>query len=186
MSGSGRSCGGIHRGRLRSVRGPVPLREEAGGWSPDGSRIPISGVLYKENLKGWTKMTKKYRAAALTVAILAAVLAASSPAAASPVAGQWRQYSWEQGVYNWHQDYGPYWRTDSDGSFGAGCYYQPPYVFVVGLAAPTEAPTGPTPAEYSTDGGLTWRTFLRQGAGLRLIIVLHRHRLLTRARPTRG
>ena len=104
-------------------------------------------------------MIRKYRAAALTVAILAAVLAASSPAAASPVAGQWRQYGWEQGVYNWYDDYEPYWSTDSDGSFGAGCYYQPPYVFVVGLAAPTEAPTGPTPAEYSTDGGLTWEDF---------------------------
>ena len=100
-------------------------------------------------------MTKKYRAAALTVAILAAVLAAS------PAAAQWSSQwvgraPWPQ----WYRDYDAF-ASGGDDAFSPGCYQQPPYVFVVEWAAPTEAPTGSSySAEYSADGGSTWEDFL--------------------------
>lgn len=98
-------------------------------------------------------MTKKYCAAALTVAILAAVLAASSPAA-----GQWVERDFPG---TWHDDYAPY--SPDDDAFSPGCYYQPAYVFVIEFAAPTEAPTVGGSAEYSTDGGATWEDFPPRG-----------------------
>lgn len=101
-------------------------------------------------------MTKKYRAAALTAAILAAGLAAPL----SPAAAQWSSMWADHRTQDFRLgDWPDKHASLSNGDIIPGCYQKP---YPVTAAAPTEAPLPTTwhnrgySADYSVDGGLTW------------------------------